>query len=908
MKIFTLENKASSFKNILSKMLNFIKSNHRIQKFIAIIIILLMLLSSGYAPLALALDSSISTIIDIIILAINFIIFLSLLNFGDLINKVKSKKIPASYIILLVIGLSTILTMLASGDVNNLMAYLGYGMTIVNGFIIAKLFNYKMFFRIFNKIIFCLTFVGLSFYFFFLISGVNISPLPTFVSSSGHEYANFFYLSFQNVNSTRFQGFAWEPGLMSSFLIESIIFEIIFEKKVNKLHFIVMTLGIIFTFSTFAYILYPFVLLLLLNKILKNKKVFYSILIVSLVAIFLCIIFSNQILTFLASAMPQVFGKFLDENSTISLTTRLFSPYVDLLIFMKSPIWGVGITDANNLYLDYINSSQFSSLIDSQTSSTFLMMAQFGIFGIIPTLMLIVSIFKIKNDSFKPAIKIILSIILFLIWNKEPHTRLLFDWVMLFIFIKMGFEKAEPDLLFETPSNQCLLKTITKSDSQAVLKRNIIGSFVIKGIALCISFFSLPIYISYFSGDAVLGVWLTILSVLQWVMTFDLGLGNGLKNKLIEAMSRGDKKRAKELVSSTYISSIIIASVIMVCGVIIFSTIDLNALLNIKSDVISPLFLKLAVIIAFLSICIEFFLKNVTAIYQALQRQVVSSSFSLISSLLLIVFVLIFRFDNPNFQLLYIAIAYFFIINIPFIIGTIVIFYKKLAYARPSFKYFSLNGTKAVMTLGLSFFVIQLALLFINSTNNLLISNIFGSDVSVIFNKYYRPFHIVYSLFALISAPYWSMTAKAKAENNYGYIRKMFKQMLLFSVLFIILIAFMTIILQPFLNLWLGEETIQVEWYISLIFAINTFELIFLSTFTSIANGISQIKPQMVSILIAGVLKVPLVYLLNFLLGNMSNWPLVILIDNVVLAIPIIVVPIFLIKEIFVKKREMVSQ
>ena len=73
----------------------------------------------------------------------------------------------------------------------------------------------------------------------------------------------------------------------------------------------------------------------------------------------------------------------------------------------------------------------------------------------------------------------------------------------------------------------------------------------IKALALVVSLVSTPLMMSFFSNDAVLGAWFTVLSVLNWISFFDFGIGNGLRNDLTYALNKGDIEKARIVVSSS---------------------------------------------------------------------------------------------------------------------------------------------------------------------------------------------------------------------------------------------------------------------------------------------------------------------------------------------------------------------
>jgi O-antigen/teichoic acid export membrane protein len=65
--------------------------------------------------------------------------------------------------------------------------------------------------------------------------------------------------------------------------------------------------------------------------------------------------------------------------------------------------------------------------------------------------------------------------------------------------------------------------------------KNIALSFFLKVLNVAIQFLFVPILLGYLSPIKY-GVWVTIGSVINWLYFFDVGLGNGLRNRLAEAL------------------------------------------------------------------------------------------------------------------------------------------------------------------------------------------------------------------------------------------------------------------------------------------------------------------------------------------------------------------------------------
>lgn len=64
-----------------------------------------------------------------------------------------------------------------------------------------------------------------------------------------------------------------------------------------------------------------------------------------------------------------------------------------------------------------------------------------------------------------------------------------------------------------------------------LMKKNIIQGAGVRGISILTSLLLVPMTIGYISSE-LYGIWLTLYSVIQWLSFFDIGFGNGLRNKL----------------------------------------------------------------------------------------------------------------------------------------------------------------------------------------------------------------------------------------------------------------------------------------------------------------------------------------------------------------------------------------
>ena len=160
---------------------------------------------------------------------------------------------------------------------------------------------------------------------------------------------------------------------------------------------------------------------------------------------------------------------------------------------------------------------------------------------------------------------------------------------------------------------------------------NILFSFLFKGLILLISFVLVPLTIKYLNPVRY-GIWITVSSIISWMTLFDVGLGNGLRNKFAESIALGDEHLAKVYVSTSYVLLTIVILIIYV------PFISLNGFLNWTTLLNTPAYMRdelnKLVFIIFTFFCIQFILKLLTTILIAYQRPAYSDFINFLINLI----------------------------------------------------------------------------------------------------------------------------------------------------------------------------------------------------------------------------------------------------------------------------------
>ena len=424
---------------------------------------------------------------------------------------------------------------------------------------------------------------------------------------------------------------------------------------------------------------------------------------------------------------------------------------------------------------------------------------------------------------------------------------------------------------------------------------NIIGAFGIKGLSLCLSLFTMPAYIRFFQNQTVLGVWFTIVSVLNWILYFDLGLGNGLRNMLPEALEKKDDKKIKELISTTYFTMTAFVIILGVLGFFIFPSLNWNNIFNVDSSLINNAVLTHCIIIVYCGILLQFIARLVSSILYALQKSAIVNLMSLISSLLIVIALVTIPSSTLEKNLYTMAIINVAAMLLPYIFVSVWVHGVLIRKSFPKLSLFNKKYVKEITKIGLSLLWLQFVFMIISSTNELLISNFTSPDYVVEYQAYYKIFKTGGMVFSLALTPIWSAVTKAQAKKDYRWIKKIYKIFL--GASFICLGIELSIIpfLQPLMDIWLGKDSILANKLVGIVFAFSGTIFVVHSVNTSIGNGISYFRIQLILMSFAALIDIPFSY---FMVQVTGSW-VGIVIANVIAMLPYeLLAPIYTMKKL----------
>lgn len=407
---------------------------------------------------------------------------------------------------------------------------------------------------------------------------------------------------------------------------------------------------------------------------------------------------------------------------------------------------------------------------------------------------------------------------------------------------------------------------------------------VMKPISILISLLYVPLVLQCL-GEVKYGIWAIILNVISWISYFDIGIGNGLRNKLAEACALNDFRTARKYVSTAFIGTSLIAVIFCFLLIIIWEYCHLTEFFNLYAEDEN---VKEVIYISILFVCFNFIISLSKTEAYAIQEPGIISVFGVVGQFIQLAVLYFLLFFKKNCNLMLIALIYGITsITVSFIIYFYII--RSRTYLIPKIGLFDKKYLRPLLTLGLSFFVMQICSLILNTTDNLLISNLYGAAEVTPYSIVYKIFYLAVMVHGIIIMPMWSAYTDAATRKDMAWIKSTMSKINYITCAFSVLVLAGIFLFKPIAKIWLGRE---LEYGIILIPIVAVYMIVqmFANNYASFLCGVGAVKASTI-VSVAGIfINVPLsIYLAKYCDLHLAG---IILGSFFVMMISIIVLPI----------------
>lgn len=369
---------------------------------------------------------------------------------------------------------------------------------------------------------------------------------------------------------------------------------------------------------------------------------------------------------------------------------------------------------------------------------------------------------------------------------------------------------------------------------------NILLSFFAKGWSGVVQLAIVPLTLLCLNNYEY-GIWLTISSILLWIDSFDIGLGNGLRNKLAEYVATDDWDKAQQAVSTTFLMLAIIILPLALLIIFLLPQVGIYDLLNVDVAKIPNLTGVLQVCVA--SVCATFVFKIVGNVYLGLQMPAINNILVVAGQTLSLAGIAVLSVLKVENSFLWVAVAYTFCPLVVYLLTYPITFKWKYPWLKPRFSCWRRAMLKDLFTLGISFFALQIFGIILFTTSNLIITRCLGPEDVTPYQIAYRYFSFALMLFTIIISPLWSATTDAYTKNDMEWIVRACRRSLRMLFAMALLIGLMVVASGIVYPLWTLEK-VEIPLPLTILMGIYAFILMFSLLYAQFLYGFGKMRVQ----------------------------------------------------------------
>lgn len=375
-----------------------------------------------------------------------------------------------------------------------------------------------------------------------------------------------------------------------------------------------------------------------------------------------------------------------------------------------------------------------------------------------------------------------------------------------------------------------------------------------QGLGMIFSFLVIQILLEYL-GKSLFGVWVIVISITSWLSLLDSGVSNSLRNKLTELLINKRYEAARKVISSAYFYLGVL--LVFLSVLLIFSSIyiDWQYVLNAPEEK-GLLFI---VVLAIVSVTMNvYFLLN-SAVSFSLHRPEYNAIRFFVFQLLFLVSCWVISsnhyafIDNKGATIATVFLLANILANV---IGVVFVFASN-PIIRPKYALVDIKEIKGLGSIGGQFLILQIASIALFSTDSILVAHLFDISEVASFSVSSKLFLIFVFVQGALLSPLWANYAEAALKKSKSKILSLLKLSLSVTCLLVGGGVVLVFLVPDIMDLWLGNlELYNAKLILAL--AMLTAIRLWCSNFSTLMNGVGDLKVQIVASISAVFVNIPL--------------------------------------------------
>jgi O-antigen/teichoic acid export membrane protein len=407
-------------------------------------------------------------------------------------------------------------------------------------------------------------------------------------------------------------------------------------------------------------------------------------------------------------------------------------------------------------------------------------------------------------------------------------------------------------------------------------KINVLGSLFMRGISIIISLVLVPLTINYINPTQY-GIWLTLTSIISWFGFFDMGFGNGLRNKLTETIVKKEYERSRGYISTAYAVFFAVFFSIWLIFVILNHFLDWARILNAPPELGKELSWLAFIVLSYF--CLQIILRTINVVLTADQKPAIAAMIEMLGQAIALVVIYILT-KTTRGSLINLGLGIGLAPVLVLIVASIWYYSRTYKKINPEFGKISKAYAKEMGELGIKFFFLQVASMIIFQANNIVIAHVCGPEDVTVFNVAYKYFSLISMVFIIIITPFWSAFTDAYNQKDISWMKNTIRKLEKIWIGLAIGGVCLLILSKFFFEMWVGDKVL-VPFSVSALLLLYVLVYSRFNLYLYLLNGIGKIKLQVLVYVPLALLNIPILILFGLRLGLIG-----LILGNILISLP----------------------